>query len=160
MARQPASSRRTITGVVLVSGTGGTPVRAELRYRCDDPFAVQMVLSIGGGRSVTWTVGRDLFRAGVRQPSGLGDVHVYPVGSHVVIELGVGAHRARLIAHRPALEDFLAGTVSLVSPGSEIDHYDLDEEFHQWVPLSARDNAAGNASGVPADRLGRRLAAL
>lgn len=100
-------------------------------YRCDDPFAVEMVLSICGGQSVTWTVGRDLFRAGVRQPSGLGDVHVYPVGSHVVIELGVGAHRATLIAHRPALEDFLAGTESLVPPGSEIDHYDLDEEFHR-----------------------------
>lgn len=129
--RHPALSLQTVTGMCLVSGTGGTLVRAELRYRCDDPFAVRMVFSAGVGQVVGWTVGRDLLMAGVRQPSGLGDVHVYPTGGHVVIELAVGAHTATLIAHRPALEDFLAGTVSLVPLGSETDHYDLDDELNR-----------------------------
>ena len=43
--RHTASSLRTDTAMVLVSGIGGTPVHAELQYRCDDPFAVQMRLS-------------------------------------------------------------------------------------------------------------------
>lgn len=68
-ARHPALSLQTVTGMCLVSGTGGTLVRAELRYRCDDPFAVRMVLSAGVGQVVGWTVGRDLLMAGVRQPS-------------------------------------------------------------------------------------------
>lgn len=35
-----------------------------------------------------------------------------------------------MIAHRPAVEDFLAGSVSLVPLGSETDHYDLDDELN------------------------------
>ena len=58
--RHTASSLRTDTAMVLVSGIGGTPVHAELRYRCDDPFAVQLRLSIPGSQLVIWTVGRDL----------------------------------------------------------------------------------------------------
>ena len=76
IGRHTASSLRTDTAMVLVSGIGGTPVYAELRYRCDDPFAVQMRLSIPGSQLVTWTVGRDLLSTGLAQPSGLGDVHI------------------------------------------------------------------------------------
>jgi hypothetical protein len=118
-------------------------------YRCDDPFAVEMVLSICGGQSVTWTVGRDLFRAGVRQPSGLGDVHVYPVGSHVVIELGVGAHRATLIAHRPALEDFLAGTESWSPRVRDRPLRSRRRIPPSGVPVSASDKPAGERIGRP-----------
>src|SRR5664280_3880046 len=87
--------------MVLVSGIGGTPVHAELRYRCDDPFAVQMRLSIPGSQLVTWTVGRDLLSTGLAQPSGLGDVHIYPTGGCVVIELRTQAP-TREVGRRPA----------------------------------------------------------
>ena len=100
IGRHTASSLRTDTAMVLVSGIGGTPVHAELRYRCDDPFAVQMRLSIPGSQLVTWTVGRDLLSTGLAQPSGLGDVHIYPTGGCVVIELRTQAPTARLVADR------------------------------------------------------------
>ena len=101
IGRHTASSLRTDTAMVLVSGIGGTPVHAELRYRCDDPFAVQMRLSIPGSQLVTWTVGRDLLSTGLAQPSGLGDVHIYPTGGCVVIELRTQATH-REVGRRPA----------------------------------------------------------
>ena len=129
IGRHTASSLRTDTAMVLVSGIGGTPVHAELRYRCDDPFAVQMRLSIPGSQLVTWTVGRDLLSTGLAQPSGLGDVHIYPTSGCVVIELRTQAPPARLVADRRALQAFLAAAASLVPPGTEIDHYTLDDEL-------------------------------
>jgi len=36
IGRHPASRLRTATAMVLVSGIGGTPVHAELLYRCDE----------------------------------------------------------------------------------------------------------------------------
>jgi len=130
IGRHTASSLRTDTAMVLVSGIGGTPVHAELQYRCDDPFAVQMRLSIPGSQLVTWTVGRDLLSTGLAQPSGLGDVRIYPTGGCVVIELRTQAPTARLVADRRALQAFLAAAAaSLVPPGTEIDHYTLDDEL-------------------------------
>ena len=129
--RHPAPGLRTATAMVLVSGTGGIPVHAELRYRCEDPFAVQMVLSIPGSQVVTWTVGRDLLTTGLAQPSGLGDVHLYPTRGCVVIELRTREPTARLVADRHALADFLTAAASLVPPGTETDQYNLDEELHR-----------------------------
>src|SRR5664279_4053718 len=70
-----------------------------------------------------------LLSTGLAQPSGLGDVHIYPTGGCVVIELRTQAPTARLVADRRALQAFLAAAASLVPPGTEIDHYTLDEEL-------------------------------
>jgi len=51
------------------------------------------------------------------------------VTTGVVIELRTQAPTARLVADRRALQAFLAAAASLVPPGTEIDHYTLDEEL-------------------------------
>ena len=55
-------------------------------------------------------------------------MHIYPTGGCVVIELRT-QHTLRLVADRRALQAFLAAAASLVPPGTEIDHYTLDEKL-------------------------------
>jgi Streptomyces sporulation and cell division protein, SsgA len=127
--RHTASSLRTDTAMVLVSGIGGTPVHAELRYRCDDPFAVQLRLSIPGSQLVIWTVGRDLLSTVSPSPT------VWVTCTSIPPAAASSSNSAR--RHPPrgwsptgaALQAFLAAAASPVPPGTEIDHYTLDEEL-------------------------------
>ena len=80
--------------MLLVSDDSLPLVHAELRYRCVDPFAVQLRLSLDRFQAVSWTFGRDLLIAGISRPRGIGDVRIYPGGRWC-------AHRTP-ISHRPA----------------------------------------------------------
>ena len=99
-----------------------------------DPFAVQLRLSLGRFQAVSWTFSRDLLIAGLRCPSGIGDVRIYPGADGVLIELRstIDPH-ALLLADRPHLEQFLGHTLSIVPIGSEIEHYDVDADLIRLV---------------------------
>jgi hypothetical protein len=119
---------------MLLVCDGSLPlVHAEFRYRCVDSLAVELRLSLGRFQAVSWTFSRDLLIAGMRRPSGTGDVRTYPCGDVVLIELrsSVDEH-ALLLADRLPIEQFLDHTVSIVPIGSEIGHYDVDAE---WIRL-------------------------
>ena len=116
--------------MLLVSDGSLPPVHAEFRYRCGDPFAVQLRLSLGRFQAVSWTFGRDLLIAGMRHPSGIGDVRIYPCADGVLIELrSTTDPHALLLADRPPIEQFLHHTLSIVPIGSEIEHYHLDADL-------------------------------
>ena len=73
----------------LIDATGaGTPLETELSYNPADPFAVTATFMTVAGQ-VRWTFGRDLLIGGLYEPTGDGDVHVWPClssdGSAVVI---------------------------------------------------------------------------
>src|SRR5919199_1768641 len=85
----------TITQVVtleLIDATGAaTPLQTRLSYDPCDPFAVSATfLTVGG--DVRWTFGRELLIGGLVEPTGDGDVHVWPCTDNdarpvVIIEL-------------------------------------------------------------------------
>ena len=54
------------TEMILISDDSLPAVNAELRYYCDDPFAVQMLLSVDQSPAICWTFGRELLMVGVR----------------------------------------------------------------------------------------------
>lgn len=114
------------TEMILISDDLLPAVNAELRYYCDDPFAVQMVLSVDQSPAICWTFGRELLMTGTAMPTGIGDVQVFPTHDGVIIELRSGGAAARLLAHTPEIAAFADRTLSLVPLGSEMDHYDLD----------------------------------
>jgi Streptomyces sporulation and cell division protein, SsgA len=114
------------TEMILISDATLPAVNAELRYQCDDPFAVQMLLSVDQSPAISWIFGRDLLTTGVVMPSGMGDVQIYPTHDGVIIELRSGTAAAKLLAHTPDLMDFTDQTLELVPLGSEMEHYDLD----------------------------------
>lgn len=114
------------TEMILISDAAIPSVNAELRYHSDDPFALEMLLSVDQSPAISWIFGRDLLINGVRMPTGIGDVQIFPTHDGVIIELRSGDATARLLAHIPDVTDFTDRTLELVPLGSEMDHYDLD----------------------------------
>ena len=112
--------------MILLSDELLPAVNAELRYYSEDPFAIQMLLSVDQSPAISWVFGRDLLMTGVDMPAGIGDVQVYPTHDGVIIELRSGGAAARLLAHTPDISEFIDRTLELVPLGSEMDHYGLD----------------------------------
>lgn len=115
----------------LIDSTGAsTPLEAELQYDPRDPYAVTTVFMTGRSQ-VRWTFGRDLLRAGLYEPTGDGDVHVWPcldADGHavVVIELCSPDGEALVQARTGDLSAFVERMGNSVVPGTESDHLDLD----------------------------------
>jgi hypothetical protein len=129
MAQHTADHHKVTTAtteMILISDDSLPAVNAELRYYCDDPFAVQMLLSIDQSPAICWTFGRELLMTGVLMPAGIGDVQVYPTHDGVIIELRSGGAAARLLAHTPDISAFTDRTLAVVQRESEMDHYNLD----------------------------------
>lgn len=101
-----------------------------LTYRSSDPFAVAMTFITGDG-DLVWTFGRDLLMRGAESPVGEGDVHVAPaIGlsgrAMVSIELSSPDGHLVLMARSSDINDFLTRTVTVVTPGTESDFFDVD----------------------------------
>ncbi len=118
-----------VTEMILISDPALPPVHAEFRYRSDDPFAVQLLLSLDQSPAITWVYGRELLLEGVRGPAGMGDVQIFPVHDGTVIELHSGEQSARLLAHTPDLIDFLDRSLELVPTGSESAYFEVESDL-------------------------------
>ena len=107
-----------------------TPVDVELSYDPADPFAVAAVFDTTGER-VCWTFARELLRLGLFEPTGDGDVHLWPStdGSGeetVVIELCSPDGESTLQARAVVVASFLEATSRVVPFGSESSYVDID----------------------------------
>ena len=128
------STAGTVTRLVtleLIDATGAaTPLETELSYDTRDPFAVTATFMTVAGQ-VRWTFGRDLLVGGLYEPTGDGDVHVWPcldskARSVVIIELCSPDGEALVQARTGDLCTFVDRMCKAVEPGSESDHLDLD----------------------------------
>jgi hypothetical protein len=108
-----------VTEMILVSDPSLPPVYAEFRYRSDDPFAVQLLLSVDQSPAISWVFARELLLDGMRGPAGMGDVQVFPTHDGTIVELRSGEQSARLLVHTPDVLDFLDRSIDIVPPGSE-----------------------------------------
>jgi len=115
----------------LIDSTGAsTPLEAELQYDPRDPYAVTTVFMTGRSQ-VRWTFGRDLLAAGLYEPSGDGDVHVWlclDADGHavVIVELCSPDGEALVQAKTGDLSAFVERMTKAVQPGTESDYLDLD----------------------------------
>ena len=133
MTNTAATSNRLAQSLILqlVDANGNTtPLQSELVYDRHDPYAVTAVFVTVGG-NVRWTFGRDLLIGGTDEPTGDGDVHVWPCldsdgESVVMIELCSPDGEALVQARAADLNTFLARTVAAVAPGAESQYVDLD----------------------------------
>ena len=123
------------TEMVLISDPAIPAVHAELRYYCDDPFAVQMLLSIEQSPAICWILSRDLLISGAAMLSGRGDVQVYPTHDGVIIELRSGSYAVALLAYAPDVAQFIDRTLAVVPIDAELDHYDIEGELALLVPV-------------------------
>ena len=115
----------------LIDATGAvTPIEAELQYDPRDPYAVTTVFMTGSSQ-IRWTFGRELLIEGLYEPSGDGDVHVWPCldsDGHavVIIELCSPDGEALVQARTGDLSTFVDRMSAAVAPGTETDHLDID----------------------------------
>ena len=114
-----------------------TPLDAEFEYDPADPFAVS-ILFADEPAPVRWTFARDLLIEGFYEPTGDGDVHVWPClnteGSAVVIiELSSPSGEVLVQISSRALAAFIRQMVTMVPPGSESSLVDLDAELDQLL---------------------------
>jgi hypothetical protein len=117
--------------VDLIDPTGAsTPIEAELQYDPADPYAVTTVFKTGSN-VVQWTFGRDLLTEGLYEPSGDGDVHVWPcldAAGHavVIIELCSPDGEALIQAKTGDMHSFVERMSAAVTPGNESELVDVD----------------------------------
>ncbi|MFT4011620.1 MAG: SsgA family sporulation/cell division regulator [Nocardioidaceae bacterium] len=129
-ATTPTVVKQTLT-LELVDATGqATPMQADLSYDPHDPYAVTAIFQTAAG-DVRWTFGRDLLVDGLYEPSGDGDVHVWPCldsDGHavVIIELCSPDGEALVQAKTGDLTAFVERMTAVVPVGDESRFMDLD----------------------------------
>jgi Streptomyces sporulation and cell division protein, SsgA len=127
----PTLVARTMT-IESIDDTGAAEaLRVELSYDPRDPFAVSVHFG-DPGPAVRWIFARDLLIDGLYEPSGDGDVHVFPSldssGLAVVcIELSSPDGEALLVAHPRELTEFVDLMRAAVPPGSESTHFEIGD---------------------------------
>ncbi|GAB7183959.1 hypothetical protein ATKI12_3790 [Kitasatospora sp. Ki12] len=63
----------------VLGRTARQPLRAEFRFDPATPDLVTLTLTPPRGRAVTWRIGRGLLHRGLTEPSGEGDVRIWPL---------------------------------------------------------------------------------
>ncbi|MCX6395921.1 MAG: SsgA family sporulation/cell division regulator [Propionibacteriales bacterium] len=96
---------------------------ADFSFDPADPWAVAMTLATVTG-PVTWTFARDLLIEGQFEPTGDGDVHVWPCLSPcgeavVIVELDSPAGETLLQFPTRAIQDFVYASLETVPLGEE-----------------------------------------
>jgi hypothetical protein len=125
-----ATVTQTVT-LELIDATGAaSPLETEFSYDPRDPFAVSATFLTVAGQ-VRWTFGRDLLIGGLYEPTGDGDVHVWPcldneAHSVIIIELCSPDGEALVQARSADMTAFVERMTAAVAPGAEAAQLDVD----------------------------------
>jgi hypothetical protein len=106
-------------------------LEAAFHYAAIDPLAVTMVIMSHDG-PVPWTFARDLLVEGFYEPTGDGDVHVWPCldtdgAAVLIVELESPAGGTLLQFRSKDVEQFIRSSLATTPQGAE--EYDVDE----WI---------------------------
>lgn len=128
--RSQSTVTRELTVQLVTAGEGSVSLAAIMHYDVADPFAVQATFRTGQGDGVCWVFARELLTTGIHQPTGEGDVRVWPswnAGTEVsFIALTSPDGEALLQARTRDLVEFLGCSYSLCAQGQELGHLDVD----------------------------------
>lgn len=122
---------------LVVPEHGGVPLTASLYYRGDDPYAIRMAFHVGMDDPVEWIFARDLIAAGMHEPTGEGDVRVWPGadGDQRVLNISLSSPfgQAHFEAPLSAVSQFLLRTFEVIPVGREGDFTDIDGELNELL---------------------------
>lgn len=110
-------------------------MKVELTWASTDPFAVELRIHRGRGRTTTWMVSRDLLADGLHFPSGLGDVRLAPEEEDpgaLWLTLRSPEGRAEFLVSAHDLSVFLAETFAAVPTGGEITD-EVSAAMDEWL---------------------------
>ena len=133
----PASITRVLALELIDANGTATPLEAELCYDPSDPYAVAAYFRAGDSQ-VQWVFARELLSEGIEEPTGDGDVHIWPCldatgRAATIIELSSPDGQALIQARTAELREFLDESHALVAPGAEDVHLDVDATLAQLL---------------------------
>lgn len=110
-----------------------TPLAASFEFNPADPYAVSILFK-GEPVPVRWTFARDLLIEGFYEPTGDGDVHVWPCLSAdgcavVILELNSPSGEVLIQASSRSVSTFIQQMLAIVPQGAEEDLIDFDAEL-------------------------------
>jgi hypothetical protein len=138
--RQPSLIEEEVT-LRLVSAVGtATPIQATFHYTSKDPYAVHVLFHNTLTRDsvpVLWGFARELLTTGLNEPSGIGDVRVWPWysprGDFIALALTSPDGNALYEVPRKPLARFLQRTYVAVPLNRESDFIDHDETVRRLL---------------------------
>lgn len=142
---RPTRVQVEVSLCLVVPEGSALPVQASLRYEPSDPYAVHVVFHAGDepGAEVSWSFARQLLVDGLTEPSGMGDVRVWPwlgdEGPVAALALSSPDGHALFEVPRQDLENFLASTYMQVPLGGEGEHLDLDATLANLLGASGSE---------------------
>ena len=112
-------------------------IESDLVFDPSDPYAVTMVFRTGVPE-VRWTFGRELLIGGRFEPTGDGDIHVWPCLSSdgravVIIELCSPDGELLVQADSRSVDTFIAEMLKSVPEGQESAYINFDDELAQLL---------------------------
>jgi hypothetical protein len=134
MDRQTKTTPRSVhqhARLELVDSRGtAMPIEADFNYDSQDPFAVSATFDTAAGL-VHWSFSRDLLIDGLNEPTGDGDVHVWPCldtdgRAVVIIELCSPDGEALVQMRTELLRSFTDKMLRAVQRGEESSYLDVD----------------------------------
>jgi len=128
-----AAVDQVLKGRLVLSPYQSEGIEAHLRYLSEDPFAVHLTFPATAaleGEEVEWIFARELLDDGLYEPTGDGDIHLWPCApGRVMIEFE-SPHGMALVEFAAAdLRDFLHWSYQAVPAGHESRHVDFDGEL-------------------------------
>jgi len=125
-------------GLTLVVPEHGTvPLVASLFFSADDPYAIRMAFHVGTDEPVEWIFARELLAAGLTQPTGEGDVRVWPgsADGREILNLSLSSPFGQAHFEAPVhpTADFLRRTYALIAEGREEEFIDVDTELDELL---------------------------
>lgn len=130
--RQPPCSMRSLSLTIhtIPEPKIRVSLKAEFHYAVADPLTVLVELHASPSDVVSWVISRDLLYDGTTEPSGLGDVRLWPSvsGTRRVMYMKLEAHGTSCLLEMDSepLEKWLLETFALVHPGTEL----CDVDWH------------------------------
>ena len=131
MTQQPINILAQRLTMRCLDGSGTPrPIDASFTYDPTDPYAVWITFHSVAG-DVTWAVARSLVSRGMFEPTGEGDIQVWPSvdeDGHAVVMFEFCSPDGELVAHARTVDlyAFLRRTRKAVPFGHEADHLDVD----------------------------------
>jgi sporulation and cell division protein SsgA len=133
MSQQPTAPAVTQEIALGCEDELGRPLTfvSSFGYDPSDPYAVWLTFHIPGG-DVHWVMARSLLAMGIDEPTGEGDVCLWPnldADGRAVVSMDFHSPEGRLVveARTKDVYQFLARSWAVVPPGAEGDNVDLDE---------------------------------
>ena len=114
-----------------------TSIESDLVFDPSDPYAMTLVFRTSA-QDVRWTFARELLVSGRFEPTGDGDVHVWPCLSSdlravVIIELCSAGGELRVRADSRSVDTFIAKMLTSVPEGQESAFVNFDDELTQLL---------------------------